>query len=57
MSTQGQLQVLQMKDLQAGNFASQVELALNTPWTEEAVQCTGAEVAAEIILDNLTVLQ
>ena len=53
VSKQGELQVLQMSDLEAGNFASQVEIALNTTWEKSRINCDGAGVAAEIILNVL----
>ena len=49
----GYLQVLQMQDLESGNFADQVKQALKTDWKKAPVNCDGAQVAAEIIRSAL----
>jgi hypothetical protein len=53
VSENGYLQVLDMKDLEVGDFAQQVEQALDVSWEKEPVNCDGAEVAAKIIRSNL----
>ena len=53
VSENGYLQVLDMKDLEEGDFAHQVEQALDVKWEKEPINCDGAEVAAKIIRSNL----
>jgi len=51
---EGYLQTLSMQDFEAGKFADQVAVALDTEWVKAPVNCNGAEVAAGIICDFLS---
>ena len=50
---EGYLEILQMQEMESGNFANAVRRALKTDWQKAPVECNGADVAANIIRSYL----